>query len=43
MGNTYPSDHLDSKGLPRGMSDEEWNEDGTPKKAAKKAATKKKD
>ena len=41
MGNTYPPEYLDSKGLPRGMSDEEWNDDGTPKKAAKKKASKK--
>ena len=40
MPGEYPSDYLDEDGLPRGLSSREWNDDGTPKKAAKKTAKK---
>lgn len=38
MGGEYPTDRLDSKGLPRGLSDEDWSDDGLPAKKQKKAS-----
>jgi hypothetical protein len=37
MPGEYPPEFLDSAGMPRGMSAEEWGDDGKPKKAAKAA------